>query len=97
MRVIVAFLFAVLVSGCCYEPSMSPNTNDVVLAQLPSRVRESFERGYHPSEVTRVQRVFIKSRCTGNTDRYRFHLASGQTITLDKDGRLSKWSGYFGE
>jgi hypothetical protein len=94
---LLSFPFVVTGGGCCYEGFMRPSTRDVTLAEVPSRVRAAFERGYESGDVARIQHASVKSRCTGDADWFRFHLADGQAVTLDGGGRLTKWSSSLGD
>ena len=78
-------------AGCCWEGTPALRERDVTLNEVPARVRDAFERGYDLDEVTRVEQTSFKSICAGDSFWYRFHLADGQTVTLDKGGQLARW------
>lgn len=93
-RILILFPIMVLacgLAGCCVEGYPVLRERDVIIGEVPARVRVAFERGYDVAQIKKIEQTMLMSRCVNYPSKFRFHLAGGQTITLDDDGQLARW------
>ncbi len=84
-------MLAPFTQGCCVEGQPAWKPTLISVADVPANVRKAFSRGYDLADVGEIQKASFKSWCTGDRFDYRFTLKSGNSITLDKGGRLDRW------
>ena len=84
-------MLALLTQGCCVEGQPAWKRRTINAADVPANVRKAFSREYDLADVDGVQKASFKSWCAGDRFDYRFTLKNGNSITLDKSGRLDRW------